>query len=321
MPEGIGGPEARDRRPTEHLVGSAQDARRAPEARCRSSRGEAPYTDPRLRSGRSGMLATQGGFDGRPGGDEDMKVDFAGKRVIVTGGSRGIGRVIALAFAEAGASLSICGRDPAALAEARRALEVHGAEVHAAACDLARLEEVEGYVAGAAAALGGLDVLVNNASGLGQTNDEAGWQLSLTVDVMATVRASHAALPFLEASGGCVVNISSIASLRPSPRTEAYGAAKAAVNHFTVSEAAALAKRGVRINGVAPGTIEVPGGRWDARRTTDPALYDAMVRQVPFGRLGRAEHVANAVLFLASPWAEWITGQVIAVDGGQRLGA
>jgi 3-oxoacyl-[acyl-carrier protein] reductase len=250
-----------------------------------------------------------------------MAFDFNGKRVVVAGGSRGIGRAIAHGFAAAGADVSICARGAAALDATRAELLQHGHRVHAAPCDLADAAAVAGYVAAAQAALSGIDVLVNNASGFGMGDDEEGWAAGLTVDVMAMVRASHAALPALKAApGGSIVHIASISGFRASTRAPAYAAVKAAMMSYTASQAAMLAGAGLRVNCIAPGSIEFPGGVWDQRKQAGDALYARTLKGIPFGRMGTPEEIAEVALFLASPHARWVTGQVLAVDGGQLLG-
>lgn len=249
-----------------------------------------------------------------------MKIDFSGKNVVVAGGSRGIGRSIALGFAGTGANVSICARGAEALSQTERELRSHGNKVHAATCDLADGPAVVRYVNEAAAALGGIDVLVNNASGFGRTDDEAGWQVSIDVDLMASVRASQAALPFLErAGGGSIIHISSIAGLRSSARFPPYGAVKAALIQYTRNQALRYAPKKIRVNSVAPGSVEFPGGVWDVAKREDPALYQRVLGGIPSGRLGRPEEIASVVLFLASGAASWITGQTIVADGGQTL--
>ncbi len=248
-----------------------------------------------------------------------MAFDFGGKRAVVCGGSRGIGRSIALGLGEAGAAVSICARGADALEQTRGEIGKFGHAAHAGVCDLADAASIRRYIADAAKALGGIDVLVNNASGFGSSDDEAGWSVSMAVDMMAIVHATQAALPYLKDGKGNVVNTSSISALRPAARQPPYGAIKAAVIHYTATQAAMYAKDGIRVNGVAPGSIEFPGGLWDKRKTENPNLYNAVFRSIPFGRLGQPEEVANVVLFLASPLASWITGQTIVVDGGQLL--
>ena len=248
-----------------------------------------------------------------------MQLDLQGRNAVIAGGSRGIGRSIALAFAAAGANVSICARGEASLRETEAELKHLGHAVHAAICDLGDGPAVKNYVQAAAQALGGIDVLVNNASGFGASDDEAGWAVSINVDLMASVRASYAALPHLEKSRGAIIHISSISGLTPSARTPPYGAVKAALIQYTLTQAAQYAAKGIRVNCIAPGSIEFPGGSWEKRKTSDPKLYNAILGGIRFGRLGTPEEVANVALFLASSAASWVTGQTIAVDGGQML--
>jgi 3-oxoacyl-[acyl-carrier protein] reductase len=249
-----------------------------------------------------------------------MKIELKGRRALVAGGSRGIGLAIARSFADAGADVAICARTAASLESAQAALAASGRRVSARRCDLAQAEEVRNWVEAAAQDLGGIDILVNNASGFGRSDDEAGWSASIQIDLMATVRACHAALPHLERSqGASIVHISSIAGFGASVRTPPYGAVKAALIEYTQTQALTLARKGIRVNCIAPGSIHFEGGTWDNARKNNPQLYERTLRSIPSGRYGTPEEVAQVATFLVSDQASWITGQTIAVDGGQSL--
>ncbi len=248
-----------------------------------------------------------------------MKIDFTGKKAIVCGGSKGIGRAIALGFAAAGGDVSICAREPKSLEETRAEIARLGHKAHAASADLSQGDAVRGYVRAAVDALGGCDLLINNASAFGSSDDNKGWTDNLAVDMLAIVHATQEALPALKKSQGSVVNISSISALHPAARQPPYGAIKAAVIHYTITQAAMYAKDRVRVNCIAPGSIEFPGGVWDRRKTANDPLYKNTLASIPFGRMGTAEEIANVALFLGSPLASWVTGQAIAVAGAQGL--
>jgi 3-oxoacyl-[acyl-carrier protein] reductase len=248
-----------------------------------------------------------------------VEISFKGKKVLVGGGSRGIGRSIALAFAASGADVAVCARGAESLRAVETELRQHGAKVFGVACDLGDEAQVSRYVHESAEALGGIDVLINNASGIGMKDDESGWQASVNIDLFGTARATRAAIPFLERSKGCIINISSISGLMAVPRSLPYAAIKAALINYTMGQGLALAPKQIRVNAIAPGSIEFAGGLWEDRKTSQPELYQRVLASIPWGRYGSPEEIAGVALFLASDLARWVTGQTIVVDGGQSL--
>ena len=249
-----------------------------------------------------------------------MDLGLAGKGVIVTGASKGIGRSIALGFAEEGANLAICARGAEALGKTAEELRARGVTVHAETCDVSDPGALTAFLDSAKAALPSVDVLVNNTSGFGVTDDEGGWQAGFDIDLMASVRATWQVVPWLaEGGGGNVIHISSTSGLEAgSP--PAYAAVKAALMSHSKTLANQLAGQGIRVNCVAPGSIEFPGGMWETIAKVNEAMYEGIRSSIPFGRLGTPEEVANAVLFLASERASWISGVTLSVDGVQHKG-
>lgn len=248
--------------------------------------------------------------------------DFTGYRVLVAGGSRGIGRAMACAFARAGAAVSVCARGQVALDALAGELRDSGAgAVHTQTCDLADADQIEHWVAAAASGLGGIDVLLNNATGYGfDGRRDDHWEADFRVDLLAAVRTSRAAEVHLaQSEHASILHTSSISALRPRPQGPPYAAIKAALNHYARTQALILAPKRIRVNAIAPGSVEFEGGIWDQVRQNEPGRYQQVLDSIPFGRYGTPDDIADVALFLASPLARWVTGQIIAVDGGQAL--
>lgn len=245
-----------------------------------------------------------------------MDLELKGKKALVTGGTRGIGGAIAERLAREGADVAICSRTPAAVEAMTAALKAHGGKVYGEAVDATDGPALRKFAANAIEALGGVDIVVHNVSGWGGM-DEAAWRQTFEVDVLGAVRMVEATLEGLKASGsGSVIFIASTAAVDAFRGPRSYNALKAALIAHANSLSQEHAKDGVRFNCVSPGPIFHKDGPWDNVKKNDPATYESVRARVPMGRMGKPEEVANAVAFLASPAAAFITGTNIIVDGG-----
>ncbi|MCP3059110.1 SDR family oxidoreductase [Myxococcus sp. K38C18041901] len=252
-----------------------------------------------------------------------MNLELKGKAALVTGSSRGIGRAIAATLAKEGARVCLSARGAEALEATAKELRSSGASITTVVADVATKEGAKAAVDAAVQAFGSLDILVNNVGGSGGAGafDMATaeqWSTVLHVNLLSAVWCSQAAVDVMRAnSGGCIIHINSIYG-REYATSAPYTTAKAGLTALTKEMAVDLARHHIRVNGVAPGSILFPGGSWDKRQKADPEKVARMVRnELPWGRFGTPEEVADVVVFLCSERARWVTGATLPVDGGQ----
>jgi NAD(P)-dependent dehydrogenase (short-subunit alcohol dehydrogenase family) len=244
-----------------------------------------------------------------------LDLKLGGKRAIVTGGTRGIGRAIVETLLAEGADVAFCARNADEVAAATEALSAGGKRVTGGVVDVADTSALQSWIGVATAKLGGLDVFVANVSAGGGMGPEM-WQKNFDVDVMGTVRGCEAAMPALTEARGAIVIISTTAAVETFVAPQAYNALKAALVTYAKQLCEAVAPQGVRVNTVSPGPITFKGGAWETIETHMPEFHASVLAQAPSGRFGRPEEVANAVVFLASPAASHISGVNLVVDGG-----
>jgi len=245
-----------------------------------------------------------------------MDLGLRGKRAVITGGSKGIGRAIAEAFAAEGVNVSICARNTDEVAAAVASLTAKGVNAFGHALDVADAAALAEWISSSARELGGIDALVCNVSALAVGDSTETWEKSFRVDMMHTVNAVAAAVPFLEKStSGSIVLISSVSGFEVDFAAGSYGAFKAALIHYAKGLSRQLVGKGIRVNCVSPGNTYFDGGIWQTIEQNMPDLFNSTLKVNPTGKFGTPAEVASGVVFLSSPVASRISGTNLVIDG------
>lgn len=245
-----------------------------------------------------------------------MDLGLKNKNVLVTGGSKGIGRAVAELFAAEGANVAICARNADEVAGVVKALAAKGGKSFGQGVDVADAAKLKQWVEGAAAEFGGIDAIVCNVSALAVGDTPETWENSFRVDMMHTVNAIAAAMPYLEKSkSASIVIISSVSGFEVDFAAGSYGAFKAALIHYAKGLSNQLAAKGIRVNAVSPGNTYFDGGIWQNIEQGSPDLYRTAMSLNPTGRMGTPQEVAAGVVFLSSPVASRVSGTNLIIDG------
>lgn len=251
-----------------------------------------------------------------------MNLALDGKVALVAGASRGIGRAIALGLAREGAKISAIARGAAGLDDAMTEMVISGAQVHAIAADVTTAAGADAAVQQTVAHFGGIDIVVCNVGKSFARHcaemDDADFAQSLDMNLWATQRIAQRSIPHLRARGGGVITMISSIWGREAGGAPGYNVGKAGVQALAKAMARDYAVDNIRVNSVAPGSVRFPGGGWDKRVLAEPEkMAEFVARELPFGRFGAPEQIADVVVFLSSERASWVSGAAIVVDGAQ----
>ncbi len=251
-----------------------------------------------------------------------MDLKLAGKKVLISGGSKGIGRAAVDIFAEEGAIVSFCARNQEEVSAAELAANQLGSgSVYGSVVDVGDEAQLQAWVESAAKTMGGIDVVVANVSALAIPSTKENWEASFNVDLMHTVRMVEAAMPFLEVSEhASIVTVSSVSGREVDFASGPYGTMKTAIIAYTQGLANQLASSGIRANSVSPGNTYFPGGVWESIEGGNPDLFKTALDLNPTGRMGTPREMASAIVFLASPVSSFTTGANLVVDGALTRG-
>ena len=245
-----------------------------------------------------------------------MDLGLKGKRALITGGSKGIGKAISQVFAAEGADVAICARNKDEIDTTLKSLDSYGVKAIGSPLDVANSSDLKKWIDTSADELGGIDCLVCNVSALAVGDSEETWENSFQVDMMHTVNSIAAAVPHLETSSSAsIVIISSVSGFEVDFAAGSYGAMKAALIHYAKGLSRQLVDKGIRVNCVSPGNTYFEGGIWHNIEKDMPDLYESTINVNPTGKFGTADEVANGVVFLCSPLASRISGTNLVIDG------
>jgi NAD(P)-dependent dehydrogenase (short-subunit alcohol dehydrogenase family) len=250
-----------------------------------------------------------------------MDLGLRGKKAIVTGATKGIGRAIVELLASEGANVGFCARTEAEVEETARSLQAKGVQAVGAAVNVRDGDAYKAWLEKTATELGGCDIFVPNVSAGGGMDSEKNWWKNFEVDVLHTVRGCETLMDHLKKSGqGSVVIISSTNALETFAAPMAYNAMKAALITYSKQLSQFVGKQNVRVNSVSPGPVYFEGGAWEMIKGTNQKFYDATLKAIPSGRMGTPEEVARVVVFLASPASSLMTGANVVADNGFTKG-